>query len=410
MYTNGQNESLSKKGLQGMKKKILVIILLTVTGISVNAQQNVPDSLEHQNLQRQYMTHLPPGYNNDHLTPAVIVLHGGSGNYQSVQGFTQMNVVSNENDFLVVYPQGIGNAPPGYSWADGRNTTADQAGIDDIGFISRLIDTMYQDYNIDTNRVYICGFSNGGFMTQRLACESPERFAAIGGLGCSMDTNLIQTCNPDREVPMAYFSGTADPEVPYQGGAMNNPAVTPIVAVDTAVQYWVNNNQCKTAEPVVNIPDTVQRDSSTVELYKFTNCDCDADVYFYKIINGGHTWPGVPVPLFPQLGNANEDIHASYLLWDFFRQYSQCRLFTGISEDEKASEYLAFPNPTNDWIKIKSEEKIYSVSLFDMEGRMKFQQKNHVGMMDLSSLSPGIYLLRVELANGLQRSSKIVKE
>lgn len=393
-----------------MNSLILKILLTTIFlfgAYSINAQQNISDSLQHQNYQRQYIVHLPPAYNNNSPTPAVIVLHGGSGNYQSVQGFTQMNFVSNQNDFLAIYPQGIGNAPPGYSWADGRNTTADQAGIDDVGFMSKLIDTLYNDYNIDTNRVYICGFSNGGFMTQRLACETPELFAAIGGLGCSMDTNLIQTCNPNQAVPMAYFSGTADPEVPYNGGAMNNPTVTPIVALDTAVQFWVNNNNCQTAEPVVNIPDNVPEDSSTVELYRYTNCDCDADFFFYKIINGGHTWPGVPVPQFPQLGNTNEDIHASYLLWDFFSQFSNV---TGVVENVKDNSFYLYPNPTNGSIYLQSEENIANIILFDMIGQQRFLKIINDGYIDLSHLSSGIYLLMIEFSNGKTKTIKVMKE
>ena len=377
---------------------------------AINAQQNISDSLQHQNYQRQYIVHLPPGFNSNSSLPLVMVLHGGSGNYKSVQGFTQMNFVSNQNDFLAVYPQGIGNAPPGYSWGDGRNTTADQAGIDDVGFISKLIDTLYANFNIDTNKVYLCGFSNGGFMTQRLACETPGLFAAIGGLGCSIDTNLIQTCNPNQGVPMAYFSGTADPEVPYNGGAMNNPTVTPIVSVDTAVQFWVNNNNCQTAEPVVNIPDNVPDDSSTVELYKYTDCDCDADFYFYKIINGGHTWPGVPITQFPQLGNTNEDIHASYLLWNFFSQFSLCKNVTVIIEPEKDISFSLYPNPTNGYINFQSEEKITSIFLFDMIGQKKFLKKPNDGFINLTNLSSGMYLLRIEFSNGKIQTTKVIKE
>jgi polyhydroxybutyrate depolymerase len=396
-----------------MNRLILKILLTTIVlsgAHTINAQQNIPDSLTHQNYQRQYIVHLPPGYNNNSPAPAVIVLHGGSGNYQSVQGFTQMNIVSNQNDFLAVYPQGIGNAPPGYSWADGRNTTADQAGIDDVGFMSKLIDTLYNDYNIDTNRVYICGFSNGGFMTQRLACETPETFAAIGGLGCSIDTNRIQTCNPTQAVPMVYFSGTADPEVPYNGGAMNNPAVTPIVAVDTAVQFWVNTNNCQTAEPVMTIPDAVPQDSSTVERYTYTDCDCDADFFFYKIINGGHTWPGVPVPQFPQLGNTNEDIHASYVLWDFFSQFTLCNNVTGVIEPSKGISFSMYPNPTNGTAYLKSEEKIANIILFDMTGQKKYLNKQNNGFIDVANLSSGIYFLRVEFSNGKTQTTKVMKE
>lgn len=401
------------ENLSNMNSPVLNILFTTLFlfgAYTMNAQQNISDSLQHQNYQRQYIVHLPPGYNNNDPTPVVIVLHGGSGNYQSVQGFTQMNFVSNQNGFLAVYPQGQGIAPPGYSWADGRNTTADQAGIDDVGFMSKLIDTLYNDYNIDTSRVYICGFSNGGFMTQRLACETPELFAAIGGLGCSMDTNLIQTCAPNQAVPMAYFSGTADPEVPYNGGAMNNPTVTPIVAVDTAVQFWVNSNNCQTAEPVVNIPNNVLGDSSTVELYRYTDCDCDADFFFYRIINGGHTWPGVPIPQFPQLGNTNEDIHASYLLWDFFSQFSLCNAVTAVVENDTGNNFSLYPNPSDGSIYIQSEENIANIILFDMIGQKRLQQKINNGVIDLTNLSSGIYLLSIEFSNGKTQTTKVIKE
>ena len=389
--------------------KLLLTTIFLFGIYPINAQQNIADSLEHQNLQRQYIVHLPPGYNNNNPTPAVIVLHGGSGNFLNVQGFTQMNFVSNQNEFLAIYPQGQGIAPPGYSWADGRNTSADQAGIDDVGFMSKLIDTLYNDYNIDTNQVYICGFSNGGFMTQRLACETPELFAAVGGLGCSMDTNLIQTCNPNQAVPMAYFSGTADPEVPYNGGAMRNPAVTPIVAVDTAVQFWVNNNNCQTAEPLVNIPDRVPEDNSTVELYKYTDCNCAANFYFYKIINGGHTWPGVPIPQLPQLGNTNEDIHASYLLWDFFSQFTLCSDATSVVDNLQDTQFSLYPNPTNGTIYLNSEEKIEGIVLLDMTGRKELLRKSSAGILDLTNLKSGMYFLRIEFSNDKTHTTKVVK-
>jgi len=392
-----------------MKKAPLIAALL-LFGVFSHGQQNIADSLEHQNLQRQYIVHLPPGYTNNNPTPAVIVLHGGSGNYLNVQGFTQMNPVSNQFGFISVYPQGYAESPiGGFTWADGRGTVADR-NIDDVGFIVKLIDSLAVDFSIDKEKVYICGFSNGGFMTQRLACEKPEPFAAIGSLGCSMDTNLIQTCNPTQAVPMAFFSGTADPEVPYNGGPMNNPTVTPIVAIDTAVQFWVNTNNCQTAEPVVNIPNYVPEDSSTVELYKYTDCDCDAAFYFYKIINGGHTWPGVPVPQFPQLGNANEDIHASYLLWEFFSQFSLCDTVTGVIDPPQDISLSLYPNPTNGTVYFQSEEKIATVALFDMIGQKRVLEKVNHKSVDLTNLKSGIYFLKIEFANGKTETTKVIKK
>ncbi len=372
------------------------------------AQQNISDSIQHQSYQRKYIVHIPPGYSDNTSSPLIITLHGGSGNYQSVQGFTEMNFISNQNDFLVVYPQGYGIASPGYSWADGRGTTADQANIDDVGFIANLIDTLSVDYNLNKNMIYVCGFSNGGFMTQRLACEIPERFAAIGGLGCSMDTSLILNCNPSKPVAMAYFSGTEDPEVPYMGGAMNNPAVTPIVPVDTAVQFWVKNNNCQIAEPVVYFPDKIISDNSTVELFKYTDCDCDADFYFYKIINGGHTWPGVPVPQYPQLGNTNQDIHASYLLWEFFKTHSLCNNVIIFDNQSEKKLFRIYPNPAKDIVFIETNRKIAEVILYDFMGKKILRDKQE--QINIENLRAGLYFVSVKFMDKTTKTVKLFKE
>lgn len=390
-----------------MKFILFYIIFLILICNSVVAQQNISDSIEHQGYQRQYIVHLPPGYSGNTSVPVVFVLHGGSGNYQSVQGFTEMNFVSNQNSFIAVYPQGYGVAPPGYSWADGRGTSADDANIDDVGFITKLLDTLNVDYAIDTNKLYVCGYSNGGFMTQRLACEVPERFAAIGGLGCSIDTNLIQTCAPSQPVPMAYFSGTADPEVPYNGGAMNNPAVTPVIPVETAVQFWVDNNNCETTEPVVNLPDLVQTDNSTVEFYKYTDCDCNADFYFYKIINGGHTWPGVPVPQYPQLGNTNEDIHGSYELWDFFSQFSKCNSLMIDGEELERAKINVYPNPTTGTLYVESSLSIKTIRLIDCSG--KILSEGTYKQVNMTGFDSGIYFLNVQFHNDELEMIKVIK-
>lgn len=390
-----------------MKRALLLVAMLAVSCLSY-AQRNQADSFVYQSYQRQYIVHVPPALDPNTAPAVVMVLHGGSGNYRSVQGFTQMNRVSNENGFLAVYPQGQGIAPPGFSWADGRGTTADDANIDDVGFLSRLIDTLYRDYAIDTDRVYVCGFSNGGFMTQRLACEIPGRFAAVGALGCSIDTSLIQRCTPGQAVPMAYVSGTADPEVPYEGGAMRNPRVTPIVPVDTAVQFWVRNNNCRQGPTVIDIPDSVPSDRSTVELWQYTDCDCAAAVYFYKIIGGGHTWPGVPIAQFPQLGATNEDLHASDALWDFFRPFSRCDTATAVRDTEPPGRCALFPNPARDRLDIQSDKPLRKAALFHAQGRKLGTYKHPP--LHVHSLPPGVYFLRITFWDGTMQTLRFIKK
>lgn len=381
--------------------RILFLLLLSLSGIShLIGQVNVVETLFFQNIQRNYIVHLPPGYSFDQAVPLVIVLHGGSGTYQNVQGFTQMNPVSNANGFLVVYPQGAGIAPPGFSWADGRGTSADLDGIDDVGFIDRLIDTLAQDYLIDLDRIYVCGFSNGGFMTQRLGCELADRFAAIGSLGCSMDTSLYAHCMPSRPVPMLFMNGTADPFVPYGGGVMNGN-VTPIVPVDTAVAFWVDHNQCQTIGDWQPLPDVVTDDNSTAEVRDFTDCACQADVRFYRMINGGHTWPGVELPSQePLLGETNEDIQASQALWTFFAAHPFCTTSSTTPVGDSHLPVTIFPNPVRHLLTVSATRAIRELAVVDWSGRTCGVGDAGDHQVDVSRLAPGYYFLRVVFQSG----------
>ena len=163
-----------------IKINILLSIIATLISNLSFGQANIIDSIVHQTYQRKFTVHTPTGFTNTTPVSAVLMLHGNGGTMQNSQNFTNLNSVSNTNGFLAVYPEGYGIVSSGgYSWADGRGTSADIAGIDDLGFINQLLDTLLANYNIDINKIYICGFSNGGYMTQRFACEQNQRFAAM---------------------------------------------------------------------------------------------------------------------------------------------------------------------------------------------------------------------------------------
>jgi polyhydroxybutyrate depolymerase len=128
---------------------------------------------------------------------------------------------------------------------------------------------------------------------------------------------------------------------------MQNPQVTPVVPVDTAIQFWVKNNQCQSAQPAFFFPDIFPTDNSTAELYAFQQCHCNSDVLFYKLINGGHTWPGVYVASQASiLGNTNRDINASQELWQFFNQHTLCSTPLATENQATNNPRKLYPNPT----------------------------------------------------------------
>ena len=286
----------------------------------------VNGTLSFQSNQRKYILHIPDSYDGRTAVPLVVFLHGGGGNAQTAQGFTNFNAVSKENGFLMVYPQAFFEAgTDSYAWADGRGLAPDKLGIDDVGFIDALVTELKRQYKIDNQRVYLCGFSNGSFLTQRIAFLKNSQFAAIGTLGGTMNESLFNAGKPGRAIPMVYVFGTADPLVPVDGGYVSgNTSLEPVKSVDDAVAFWKNNNNCKTALAKEDAPNTNTTDNTRVEIYQYTNCNCNADVKFYKVIDGGHTWPGVKLITPNSFGETNLDISASVELWNFFKQHQLC--------------------------------------------------------------------------------------
>ena len=113
------------------------------------------------------------------------------------------------------------------------------------------------------------------------------------------------------------------------------------------------------------------------------------------MVNGGHTWPGVPISQFPQLGNTNEDIHASFELWSFFENFSKCETANSIGEIPKQSGIRVFPNPANTLVQIKAEKAIAEIQIFNSAGQW-VGSSNH-SQLDVSILPLGIYFLQVQL-------------
>lgn len=387
---------------------VLLVLLCHLTF----AQQLIEDDLIHDGSTRLYDVFLPSSYDSNNDLPVVIMLHGGGGNKDMVQSFTQLNPVANAQDYIAVYPQGLEPlAIGGFSWADGRGTAADNAGVDDVGFIQSLINQLKSDHNVDDQRIYIAGFSNGGFMAQTLACEIPEEFAAAAALGCSLGVQQSADCTTDEATPMMYVVGTADPEIPYNGGTMTNPGVEPIIGVEAAVQFWVDKNGCDDTPEITNLPDTVTDDNSTVELLTYDNCDCDSDVHFYKIINGGHTWPGNEIAsIEPQLGETNEDINAGLRMLDFFDDHVLCQSLSVQGWDDE-DEWVLYPNPAQDKVNIIASFPVALLEVFSITGkRMKQDEIGHLKQfsIDCSKLSSGIYWVNIIDQLGNRELKKLV--
>ncbi|MGQ0827459.1 MAG: T9SS type A sorting domain-containing protein [Bacteroidota bacterium] len=352
------------------KAKFILIGLFFQTSLFFS-QTTVIDSIFSGGIYRSYRVYIPAVYNGISARPLVFDLHGYTSNAANEQLYSNFKPISDTANFLMVYPQGTTlNGQP--YWNAGISTT----NVNDIQFISDLIDSLNVQYNIDASCIYSCGMSNGGYMSQTLACALNDRIAAIASVTGSMFTSQYSTCVPNRAVPVMQISGTADGTVLYTGSSGSLP-------IDTLVKYWVNNNNCNPVPAFTNVPNTNTSDGCTAEHYTYSGGTNNSSVELYKIIGGGHTWPGSPYVI----GVTNQDFKASEKIWLFFRKYKLSH-FNSIQEQENQSNINFYPNPCTDKITIQ-DPYFKGIIIVDMNGRVIIDSGQT--QIDVSSLSKGIY-------------------
>lgn len=257
-------------------------------------------TIESGGMTRTYKLYIPDSYDLTQAAPLVLSLHGFSSNAEQQEGYSGWDDIADSENFIVAYPQGT-QSPA--RWNAGPNLLTRGNRADDVAFIRDLIAQVTQNYCIDTARIYVNGISNGGGMTNRIACEMADQFAAAGMVAPAV--SKIGDCEPSRPIPIIDFHGTEDPLVAYDGNRIF-PA-----AQDWAAEWAARNGCDPTPE---NIPAT-----GDVSGVHYVNCDDNADVILYTIDGGGHTWPGGP-PL-PLLGKTTRDIDATSTMWEFFKAH-----------------------------------------------------------------------------------------
>jgi polyhydroxybutyrate depolymerase len=287
--------------------------------------------LDHDGIERSYRIHVPDSYDDAISTPLVMAFHGGRGTGRSMEKLTGLSVLADTEGFIVVYPDGYER-----QWNDGRNIdryASHRENIDDVGFISSLIDHLGQSWNIDADRVYLTGMSNGALFCHRLACENPDRIAAIAPVEGTILERWTRECQPSRPIPVCIIKGLEAPLFEKESKRLS--------ASETA-QFWASHNGCSPTPNVDYEADTDPDDGTRVrrEVYE---CGSSArEVVFYAIEGGGHTWPG-GWQYYPEdvIGRTSRDIDATRLIWEFFARHRRPGTQGGAIALERASEIQA---------------------------------------------------------------------
>jgi polyhydroxybutyrate depolymerase len=263
-------------------------------------------------VQRSYIVYIPDSYANaDEAYPLIFVLHGAGGSGQGTENFTAFNDLADEENFIVVYPDGLGRV-----WNDGRQGDPRVAPVDDVGFMEYLIDFLSANLNIDTQRIYATGYSMGGMMSYRLGCES-DRFAAVASVASTHPEYLLESCFVAPPIPVMVIQGTDDRVVPWVGVSGG------YISAFNTVRFWAEHNECQTASGMEFLPDLDPEDGTLVIHESRTNCTDNADVELYGVYGGGHNWPGHPINVDFDLGLTTMDLDATAAIWEFFAAHER---------------------------------------------------------------------------------------
>ena len=291
-----------------MYKIFIFFISLFLLGGAENKMAPKKDKINIDGKKREYYVSLPE--NTSKPIPLIINFHGFLDRAINQKEFSQMDNYAHQNGVGVVYPEGVKR-----SWNVGKAILSNE---NDIGFVNALIDSVSSKYNIDSDRIYACGFSNGGTFSYELICSLSNKIAAFGSVGGNFSINEKRVCNIDREIPLIHIHGTKDRLQEY------NKSDRDFLSTIESFNFWVKYNQLdKTI--VENITDVHKKDRTTVEKYTFYKNNSDTKVIHFKVENGGHLWLGSPMGdrflerlLF---GRNNHEINSSKELVDFFLKY-----------------------------------------------------------------------------------------
>ncbi len=269
---------------------------------------------------RSYLVHLPP-QTSAAAWPVVLSLHGGGGNAQQHRQSSGMDAAADRDGYIAVYPNGSGLLSDRLlTWNAGKCCGyAQKNSIDDVGFITAVIDDLGRRTAIDARRIYAAGHSNGGMMAHRLGEELADRIAAIVSVaGAHVPSTRGGRAVPVLQIhsvddPRALYFGGLGPPFPFTGSRVLHPAVEATLAA------WAKRDGCA-GNPVEQ--ESREASGHTARRLVYGNCRDGAEVALWKLTGAGHGWPGAVPRLASMLGPATQVVDANTEIWRFVARFS----------------------------------------------------------------------------------------
>jgi polyhydroxybutyrate depolymerase len=282
-------------------------------GAAVTGQAETTEyTLTVDGRERTYSVYAPASLPAEGPVPVVLFLHGGLGSGDQLGETAHVAEHAEDAGYLAVLPDGATNDEGRFrTWNGGRCCgPAMNADADDVAFIAALLDEVEAEWDVDPDRVYAAGHSNGAIMANRLACDLPGTFAAIGAVAGSLETE----CEDGQPTNVLYIHGDADTNHPLEGGiGRDGISGTDFTSVADSLDRWTEIGGCGAD------PEVTEQGAITTSVW--TGCDDGVDVELQVIAGAAHPWPGGESSPLAVVGEVSQDLDATAAVWSFFEQH-----------------------------------------------------------------------------------------
>jgi polyhydroxybutyrate depolymerase len=271
----------------------------------INEPGDYYQTITSEGAERLYILHVPTGYDDSTAYPLVFVLHGFGGTALGMTRETGLSDKADEAHFIVAYLNGTGSQQ---GWNSGLMSDSTSP-PDDVAFVRAVTEQIEGLLNVDKQRIYAAGFSNGGIMSHRLGAYLSDVLAGVaivaGAIGVTHeDGSLEMIPDPIGPIPVMIIHGKNDTVVLYEGGSAGIDALS----VTDAVTFWTTADQC------LDTPEEQTSADGNVISTDYQGCAAGSEVMLYTIISGAHEWP--------KLTN-RAHFSGTDAIWEFFSRHAK---------------------------------------------------------------------------------------
>ncbi len=376
------------------KYNFISLIILLFFCKALTAQNFISQTIEYDGNTREYELYIPSSYTQDVLSPLMFNFHAGNDTTETQIAISDMRNLADENNFILVYPQALADPSDDGSLNWIFKGDSDH---DDIYFIDSIISELSNQYSIDIERVYACGYSLGGEFVYELLCRLNDKIAAGVAVARTMGQYQYENCSPGHPTAIMTILGTED----YYNG-IDFAGVTYYISADETHQYWTDYNSTDNDPIEIELPDNNTNDGSTVTKRIWENGNSCVSVVELRVNGGGHDWPG-------SFGNL--DISSDNEIWNFVSNYSinglieDCNL--SLNNNVNYNQFSYYPNPIDSYLSITNHSKNKSIIIFDINSKIVYESDLNLGnnRFDISDLNTGIYSVKIG-----EKTFKIIKK